>query len=151
MEKLTEISSSNVGLVFLFLSFFLVSFSTNTYAGILNDTTIFRIITDPVLVKQPIVIPIIEKTKYAISIMAPSDGINNKIKIFPNSVQEYIQIEGSNINQYKLIALDGSAISSEIKIFPEKLEIDVSNINLGMYLLMLLVEDKWYSCNILKK
>ena len=119
--------------------------------GLLNLSNPVKVVTDSVLILGQR--KIIRKPKpYASANLriAPVDA-DNEVKIYPNPTTDYLQIEGQNISQYKLIAIDGTTISSDVNPADGFINIDMSKLNAGMYLLMLRTEENWNGHKIIKK
>ncbi len=115
-----------------------------------------KLVTDSVLIlgrrSQKEGTPIIKRPEYATYRTASKNSDwNNEIKVYPNPTLDYIQIEGTQINQYKLMSIEGSTILSEIKPSSETLQLNMHSLNPGMYILMLRVDEDWNSYKIIKK
>ncbi len=82
------------------------------------------------------------------------DELGYNIKHYPNPFDDYLIIQvpdNINISQIRIIDLFGRKQKAEINIESKSITINTTNLNKGMYILGLTVNDKVYSSKILKK
>jgi hypothetical protein len=74
------------------------------------------------------------------------------VQIFPNPVSDYIQINGNNIEQYRLINILGQTEIAAINTSKAPtLSLDVSSVATGEYILLIYTENNWNSYKIIKE
>ena len=74
------------------------------------------------------------------------------VQIFPNPVADYLQINGKNIEQYRLINILGKTEITAVNTSKAStLTIDMSTISTGEYILMIYSENNWNSYKIIKE
>lgn len=74
------------------------------------------------------------------------------VQIFPNPADNYLQISGNNIEQYKLINMLGKTETTGANTNKAStLSIDISSISTGEYILMIFAENNWHSYKFIKE
>lgn len=77
---------------------------------------------------------------------------DKSIKISPNPIRDYIQIDGEQILQYKIISVTGKEIiTSPWNVNSKNLQLNLNQLDNGIYLLMLRTKDNWISHRIIKE
>jgi hypothetical protein len=76
---------------------------------------------------------------------------NNSIKIFPNPVGNYIDLEGEPVLQFTLCDMEGAVIRSEVYSDPTtRQHIDMSDVPAGIYVIFLQTQQNWTSYKMVK-
>ncbi|MFN8295729.1 MAG: T9SS type A sorting domain-containing protein [Chitinophagales bacterium] len=78
-------------------------------------------------------------------------SLSNDVKIYPNPATGYVRVDKQDIMEIRLIGLDGVSIAPEIKLAPESIQLNMSDLRPGVYLLMLQTTEGWNSYKIIKE
>lgn len=76
----------------------------------------------------------------------------DRIKIYPNPTTNYLQIEGDDVQQYQILAMDGSTIViSNNDNHSDKILVSIKDLSAGTYVLQVKVRNQWKSYQIQKE
>ena len=75
----------------------------------------------------------------------------SNIRIYPNPVTDYMQVEGAMISQYELLKFNGAKIMSDTNVMTGSLRLDLSDQETGMYILLLQTGNEWTSYKVIKQ
>ena len=76
---------------------------------------------------------------------------NNKIKLSPNPVRDFINVEGEKVQRYKVLDINGNEALPENKSALDNIQLNLNKLNNGTYILMLQIDNSWNSYKVVKE